>query len=141
MTGCLAETDVARDHGLIDLLAEDRANLLDHLAGQIGALVEHRQQDAVDLEVRVEGVPHALDGIYDLADSLQGQVLGLDRDQHGVGGDQRVERDQTQRGRAIDEDMIELPGCLLEELLEQELSPLLVDQLQFHAHEVAIRRE
>ena len=41
-----------------------------------------------------------------LPEAFQGVVLGLDRDHHLLAGDQRVEREQAQGGRAVDEDVV-----------------------------------
>ena len=41
-----------------------------------------------------------------LGQSLQRVVLALDRDEHGVGGGQRVDGQQPERRRAVDEDVV-----------------------------------
>ena len=51
---------------------------------QAGAAVVHREQDAVDLESRVQALTDEADGIHKLAQALQGVILGLDRDQHPI---------------------------------------------------------
>ena len=50
---------------------------------------------------------HHLDGLEQLAEALQRVVLRLDRDEHLRAGDQRVQREQPERGRAVDEDVVE----------------------------------
>ena len=40
------------------------------------------------------------------ADALERQELGLQRHQHGIDGDQRVQRDQAERRRAVDQDRV-----------------------------------
>ena len=42
-----------------------------------------------------------------LAEALQRVVLALDRDQHLLAGHQRVDREQAERRRAVDEDVVE----------------------------------
>ena len=62
--------------------------------------------DAVDLEARVEALADASNRVHQLAQALQGVVLGLDRDQHPVRGGQRVHGQQAERRRAIDQDPV-----------------------------------
>src|SRR5205085_3214324 len=51
----LRQTDVARNDALEDLRAEERAQIIGDLTRQRGALVIHRQENALDLEVRIQG--------------------------------------------------------------------------------------
>ena len=57
--------------------------------------------------VGVEVPPHQVDVAQQLAQALQRVVLALDRDEHLGAGDQRVDRQQAQRGRAVDEDVVQ----------------------------------
>ena len=75
------------------------------LFGKIGSVVHHRQQDAVDLELRVQLPLDLVDGGQQLFQSLGGQILRLDGDYDPVGGGQRVDREHSQGGLAVDEDM------------------------------------
>ena len=51
--------------------------------------------------------PHEVDAPQQLAESLEGVVLALDRDEHLGGRGQAVHGDQTERRRAVDEDEVE----------------------------------
>ena len=51
-----------------------------------------------------------LDVLQQLGQSLERVVLALDRDQHLVGGDERVDGEQPQARRAVDEDVVQ-PGA------------------------------
>ena len=51
---CFAETDVAGDHGGINPIGEERANVARHLLSKIRALVVHRHQHTGDVETGVE---------------------------------------------------------------------------------------
>src|SRR5439155_12844777 len=53
----LGQTDIARDDGGEDLVAEKVLQIVPHLAGKVSALVVHRQQDAFDGEGEVLGAP------------------------------------------------------------------------------------
>ncbi len=77
------------------------------LASEIGSVVVHGEEDALDLKWLIEGAFDAVDSVHELGDALQSKELALDGNQDAVGSDQRVEGEQIQRGRAIDEDIIE----------------------------------
>ena len=49
--------------------------------------------------------PHRAD---EIGQPLEREVLAVQRDEHRVGGDQRVEREQSERRRTVDEDVVEL---------------------------------
>ena len=91
------------------LVAEVVPDVLLDRVGQPGTPVVHGQQDRGDLELRVEVLPDQVDVVDQLVQALQRVVLALDRDQHLLRGDQRVDRQQAERGRAVDEDVVELP--------------------------------
>ncbi len=105
MAGGLAEPDVAWDHRFVDLAGEHFADLFDHLLGEVRPLVVHRHDDPIDGQAGVQPLPHERDRLHQLRNPFQGQVLALHGDEHGVGRGQRVEREQAQRGRAVDEDL------------------------------------
>ena len=73
--------------------------------------VVHRQHRALDLESRVEVVGDEADRGQQLTEALEREVLALDRDERRVGRRQRVDRQQPERGRAIDQDVVELAGA------------------------------
>ena len=60
--------------------------------------------DAEPVEVGVEAVAGELDDLERLLDALQREVLRLGAEQRVVGGDERVDRQQPEGGRAVDED-------------------------------------
>jgi hypothetical protein len=82
------------------------AHLAGDLVGELGAAVVHRQQDRRDVQARVEVGAHEVDVAQQLAEALQRVVLALDRDQHLVRRDERVDRQQPERRRAVDEHVI-----------------------------------
>ena len=59
-----------------------------------------------DRQPRVEVLADHLHGLQQLPEALQRVVLRLDRDQHLRPGHQGVQRQQPQRGRAVDEDVV-----------------------------------
>ena len=78
------------------------------LLAEIRALVEHRQQHAFDVERRIERGAHAPHRADEIGEPFEREVLAVQRNQHRVGGDERVERQQAERRRAVDEDVVEL---------------------------------
>ena len=75
------------------------------LLGKVGAVVHHRQQNTVDLELGVQLPLNLVDGGQQLFQALGGQILRLDGDYDPVGSGQSVDREHPQGGLAVDEDM------------------------------------
>ena len=48
----LTEADVSRDDGAEHFLLEELPHVGGHLLAKVGALIEHRQQHALDVEIR-----------------------------------------------------------------------------------------
>jgi hypothetical protein len=110
------------------------------LAGEVVGRV-HRQQDPVHLEARVRAALHELDGAQDVGQPLEGEVLALEGHDHPVGGDEAVQGEEPEGGRAVHEDVLVVPGHPLEGVPEPVLPPLRPGELQLGAHEVAARRD
>ena len=43
----------------------------------------------------------------EIGETFEREVLAVQRNQHAVGGDERVQREQAERGRRVDEDEVE----------------------------------
>ena len=108
------------------------------LFGKIGSVVHHRQQDAVDLELRVQLPLDLVDGGQQLFQSLGGQILRLDGDYDPVGGGQRVDREHSQGGLAVDEDMGILSLHRVQILPQDGLSAHGIHQGYLHAGELDV---
>src|SRR5262249_14194384 len=104
MTGSLGETNVARYSGPAELLAKEAPELGCHLLCQVRALVKHRHHHPFDRQVGVEADANAFDRVEQLADAFQGKIFGLHWDQYSVRRDQRVQCEQVESGRAIEND-------------------------------------
>ena len=63
---------------------------------EVVALVIHRQQHALQIEPRVERALHPLDRPHQLAQPFECIEFALQRHQHRIGGDQRIDRQQVQ---------------------------------------------
>ena len=108
---------------------------------QHGAGVEHHAQQADHLELAVQVGTHLLDGVDQIGHAFECEILALHRHDHAVGRAQAVERQQAQRGRAVDQHEIVVSchrhQCLLEALLALVQS----DQLDLGAGQLAIRAQ
>jgi len=77
------------------------------LASEIGSVVVHGQEDALDLKWLIEGAFDTVDSVHELGNPLQSEKLALDGNEDAVGGDQSVQGEQVQGRRAIDDDVVE----------------------------------
>ena len=73
---------------------------------QVRASVEHRENDPLDREFGVQMVPDEVDRRGELAQPLERVVLALDRDEHGGGCREGVDREQTERRWAVEEHVV-----------------------------------
>ena len=87
-------------------LKNARMSLRD-LLPEVRALVVHRHQHAGDVERRVERGADAPQRGDEIGEPFEREVLAVERNQHGIGGDERVEREQAERRRRVDEDEVE----------------------------------
>jgi DNA-binding winged helix-turn-helix (wHTH) protein len=130
MAGRLREPDAPGDDGPVDAVPEVPANLVGDLAAELRATVVHREHSALDLEPRIQMVRDQANRREQLAEPLEGEVLALDGYQRRVGCGQRIEREQAERGRAVDQDVVELTSNRVEQAAEATL-PLL-DRRELH---------
>ena len=80
--------------------------------------------------------PHRPDQI---GETFERKVLTVERNQHSVCGDERVEREQSERRRAIDEDVIEARAQRIEDPLQAMLALGQRHHLDFCAGQIAVR--
>ena len=138
VAGSFRELDVAVDDRLEDQFLEVALHLVLDLIGQTQTGIVHRQQETFDGECRIQFLLDNLDGIQQLGDSFERKILTLDRDNHGVRCGQRIDGDQTQRGRAVDEDIVVVREQRTQQLAHHLLAVLQVQHLDFRAHEVDV---
>src|ERR1700753_708140 len=110
ITRRLGDPDAGGDHRLEHHPVEVRPQLGLDVLGQSGALVVHGYEQAGDLEARVELAADAVPRLEELHETLERQVLGLDRNYDAVGGYQGVDRDRAERGRTVEEGAREALG-------------------------------
>ena len=70
------------------------------------ALVEHRRQDPLDLDLRIEVLPDHRQRVLELDEPAQREVLALHRHDHAGGRDEGVDRQQAERRRRVDHDPV-----------------------------------
>ena len=134
----LGDSDAARDHRLEDHLGEVGAQLRLDVLGQPRALVVHRDQQARDLQPRVELAADQAQRLEELDQPLERQVLGLHRDDHAVGGDQGVDRDRAERRRAVEEGAGEALADRAEPFAQAGLGALDAGELDRGARQVDV---
>ncbi|KEO96598.1 hypothetical protein EH32_10240 [Erythrobacter litoralis] len=113
----LGKPDIARNHRLENQLAQTFADILGHLVGQAIAPIEHGESDTDDVEPRVKALLNPFDRLEQLAEPFQREKFALERNEQRIGGAQRVQRQQAERRRAVDE--ADVMPAMLRELLAQ----------------------
>src|SRR2546425_5840493 len=129
------QSNVSRDHGVIDALGEVASGLVHHLLREIQSIVVHRQEHALDLE---RGIESLLDESYraeQVTESLQRVVLALDRNQHRPSGREGVHSEDAQRWRRVDEDEVVAATQGEERVLEPILPSFRIHELDFRTSE------
>jgi hypothetical protein len=141
VAGGLGEANAAGNHGFEDLAGEELPEILSDHASQVGAVVEHGEEDSFNAEVMAEGIADLVNGVYELGDAFEGEELALDGDEHRVGGDQSIEGKQIEGGGAVDDDVVELSPNGLQDTAETGFAIVEVDEFDVGGDEVAVGRE
>ena len=128
--GRFGQRHVVADDRLEHLVAERILDQLGHTLVERLTSVELGDDDAANLQRRVQAFPDSGDHVRDLGHAAHGEELGLNGDNQIVSCGEGVECQQTQRGRAVDQDVIEFPavGQPGDQPLEDQLAPRLVDK-------------
>src|SRR5918999_1281815 len=92
--GRLAQPYVPGYYRTEHTISEEGTYLVGYLVGEVGARVEHRQEDPSHLEAGVQLFPHHPYALHELRQALEGVVLALYRNEDLVGRGERVERQQ-----------------------------------------------
>ena len=134
------EPDIPGNDRLEDLGSEVLAGVGDDLTGEIEAGVVHRKEDAINRELRIDGLLDPVDRVEQLRKALEGVVLALDGDEHRVRCGEHVDGEQSQRGRAVDQDVVVSIADGSDGVVHRKLAVFAVDQLDLCAGEVRSRR-
>src|SRR5258708_1385654 len=125
----LGEPDAVLDEKGEDLVPVCLLHQFQNLLAVQGARLVDGRQDSPDFELGVELLPDPLDAALQLLHPLHPEVLALQRDDDLVGSHQRVDGKQAQRRRAVDDDEVVEAVHRLQLVLEDLLTPHLVDHL------------
>ena len=132
------EPHVARNDRLKHLLLEKLAHVRRHLRSQIRPLVIHRQEHAIDVERRIQSRAHTPQRRHEIGESFEREIFAVQRDEHGFGGDERVQRQQAERRRAVDEDVIEAIAERREKSAQLRFAPRQRHHFDLGARQIAI---
>ena len=136
----LAELHGVADDAAEDVVVADDAQLVEHVAREVGPAVVERRQQPEDAEVAVELEADRGDDLDEVGQALHRVVLRLDRDDHPVRRDEPVDGQQAEVGRAIDEDVVVALDLAVERLAQDLLAPERGEQLALGRREVDVRR-
>src|SRR5262245_47442141 len=109
---------ISRDQALKYLGAKKASQIRCDLPGEARSLVVHSQQNALNLQARVQSAADAHQCIQKLGYALESQIFALNRNQDGIGSDQGIQRQQIQCGWAIQNDELVLVTQWLQESLK-----------------------
>ena len=103
VAGCFRKADIARDRRFEDEPAKTGTDIIGHLIGEAVTPIEHGQGHADDSELGIEALLHPLDRRQQLAEAFERKEFALQRHQERIGRSERIQREQSERRRAIDE--------------------------------------
>ena len=137
----LGQANIPRNDALENLGAEERAQVGGDLLGKRGAVVVHREKNALDGERWIDGAAETGQRVEKLGHALESQKLALNGHKDRVGGGQGVDGEDIERWRAIDEDEIVFFAQGLNGLLEPVLAIVHGDQFDGGTDEVLVGRD
>src|SRR5208337_2982647 len=107
-TWCLGQANIARYYSGEDLVTEEIPQIVADLVREIGAFVEHGEEDSLHRQVLVVKAPNANQRVEKLGDPLQREVLALYRHDNGIRRHERVQGKQVEGWRTVQEDVVKL---------------------------------
>ncbi len=138
MAGRLRQPNTARDYGFKDLTLEEVSKIVRDLAGQIRTIIKHGEEDSFNFQRMLERISNALNCIHQFGYTFEGEEFALDRNEHGVGGDERIQGQEIQRRRAIDQNEIVLGAYCLYFIAQTEFTSGCVHQFQIGSDQILI---
>ncbi len=139
--GRLGVAHAAPDHRVEHLLAEALLQLHLRLARVDEPHVGDVQHHAEPLEVGVQRLLRQLHHLQRLLHALEREVLGLAGDQRVVGGHERVDGQQAERRRAVDQDQVVAALEVAQRPLQRQLAAHLAAQHQLRLGQPEVGRQ
>src|SRR5882724_11372665 len=137
----LRQTNVPRNDRIEDLPGKVSIDLFADLERETCPAVEHGEYDALDVEAEVQPLSHQLHRLEEVSETLERVELALERDENPIGGNQRVDRQKTERGWTIDDHVVKRRQDRLQRETEPVLALAEADQLDLCANQVDVRGE
>src|SRR5215468_597224 len=78
-------------------------DFLPDLQGHTGAPIKHGEHDASDVKRGVQPLAYEPDRLEQVGESLERIELALERNDHALGSDERVDREEPERRRTVDD--------------------------------------
>ncbi|MCG3141253.1 MAG: hypothetical protein HDKAJFGB_02478 [Anaerolineae bacterium] len=138
MTRRVGEFDALFD---IDVEQQTRIRLrhfLENLLVVGAPHIHHRRHDAQNFQRRIQPPPHARKDIHQLFQAAHGKVFHLKRHDDGVGGGQRVHRQEIERRRTIQHNVFIRVANALQRFTQNIFAAHLRDELKFRDGEVYV---
>src|ERR1035438_1439131 len=135
---CFRQAHAARNDRLENLILEELSQIVGDLPRQVGAVVEHGQQDSSDLQRMLERFADAVDRVHELGDAFERKKLTLDRHQNRVGREQGVQCQQVERGRTIDQDELIFVANGRDPLAKAKLAMLGAHEFQVGSNQILV---
>ena len=109
-----------------------------HVVRQVGALIVHGQNDSRDREPRVEVSLDTMDGGYQITDPFEREILALERYQNLISRGQRVDRQMSERGRTVQQDVVVLMTQLVDRPTEPFFPPGMAHKFDLDADQFSV---
>ncbi len=140
-----ADTSFEKPHGAPGAAAlagffEELLDVARNFGGQLRARFVQAEHDAGKLQPVVEPFVHQADRVEQLRQAVQSEKVWLQRQEDIVGRRQGVDREDAERRRAIDEQVVEFAFRFGQLIAEDDLATDDAGQLDFNRGQVDVRR-
>ena len=119
--------------------AEELLDVAGHFGRELRARFVQAEHDAGQLQPVVEPLVHQADRLEQLAQAVQREEVGLQRQEDIVHGREGVDREDAERRRAVDEHVVEIVGGFDELVAEDHFAADHAGQLDFGGGQIDVR--
>src|SRR6266496_3711448 len=137
----LSDSYIPRNDSLHDLSTEVPLDFALHLGGQTCPAVEHRQYDAFHSQGRVEPLPYEADRPKYMGETFHGVVLTLEGHQSRICRGERIQGQQAEGRRTVDDDEVIRVGNSHQTASELVFPVRYADELDLGPHQVYLGRD